>query len=399
MPLLRETISIFFTAQGITINSAVNGNEGHHASHHNVIDGNTLTNGIDRHVIDARNNGFDYIIVGGLVGNVGGLAAVPGENDTATGTIVDLYEYFLDSTGPIPHNYNTVVTNNVCSRTIPNDVALSSLGFGMFYMQDGPQDAALTPESMHGGGVLFWAGTSKNILVDSNIFSGIGAAARFHTYTKLVNCKFTNNTIFDCFVGVSTNDNELSHGFEISGNIFDMDPLLKHANRGAAGTYLEWGDPTALKLGAAYGFTIARNTFKNCGRVVDNALLYAEYLLDGRNTYDGNTIECQPVAVGFNTGNKGMGTVNNGMGFVARIVDCDPLSATYGDVLNTCQRYSPEMPDSGIYVAGHFIENMKITELGSTGSKYVIRGWLRANTGDSHVEGVDWFALKVPTGN
>lgn len=41
----------------------------------------------------------------------------------------------------------------------------------------------------------------------------------------------------------------------------------------------------------------------------------------------------------------------------------------------------PSVPTSGDYVQGDFVRNSAPTELGTSGSKYVIHGWLHTDTG------------------
>ncbi|MEQ5194611.1 hypothetical protein [Klebsiella pasteurii] len=60
---------------------------------------------------------------------------------------------------------------------------------------------------------------------------------------------------------------------------------------------------------------------------------------------------------------------------------------------------SISMPTTGSFKNGDEVINMTTPIEGDTGSRYVIRGWLRVTTGSSHVPGVDWVAMKVPTGD
>ncbi len=56
------------------------------------------------------------------------------------------------------------------------------------------------------------------------------------------------------------------------------------------------------------------------------------------------------------------------------------------------------IPTSGAYEIGYFIENKTPTILGTTGSKYIINGWKRITNGSNHVLNTDWVELRFLTG-
>lgn len=60
---------------------------------------------------------------------------------------------------------------------------------------------------------------------------------------------------------------------------------------------------------------------------------------------------------------------------------------------------SVSIPVSGTFQAGDEVKNMSPTIQGASGSRYVIKGWLRVTTGSSHVLNTDWVALKQLTGD
>ncbi|EPG8764630.1 hypothetical protein JAG56_005845, partial [Raoultella ornithinolytica] len=53
---------------------------------------------------------------------------------------------------------------------------------------------------------------------------------------------------------------------------------------------------------------------------------------------------------------------------------------------------SVSIPVSGTFQAGDEVKNMSPTIQGASGSRYVIKGWLRVTTGSSHVLNTDWVA-------
>jgi len=63
--------------------------------------------------------------------------------------------------------------------------------------------------------------------------------------------------------------------------------------------------------------------------------------------------------------------------------------------------YTSVMPTSGAYTKGDYVYNTVVNVLGSTGSKYVVKGWFRitTTTGANHVLGTDWVEDKVLTGS
>jgi hypothetical protein len=61
--------------------------------------------------------------------------------------------------------------------------------------------------------------------------------------------------------------------------------------------------------------------------------------------------------------------------------------------------YASTMPTSGSYTKGDYIFNTATSVLGSTGSKYLVKGWVRVTTGSGHVIGTDWLEDRVLTGS
>jgi hypothetical protein len=55
-------------------------------------------------------------------------------------------------------------------------------------------------------------------------------------------------------------------------------------------------------------------------------------------------------------------------------------------------------PTSGRYRKGDYVSNPTLSVIGDTGSRYVVKGWLRITDGTSHVVGVDWIEDKLYTG-
>lgn len=70
------------------------------------------------------------------------------------------------------------------------------------------------------------------------------------------------------------------------------------------------------------------------------------------------------------------------------ILDKPSLNNIYADV----------MPTSGTWTQGDYAINTTPTVSGSTGSKYVIKGWLRVTTGSNNVLNTDWVEDRALTG-
>jgi len=217
---------------------------------------------------------------------------------------------------------------------------------------------------------------------------------------QFFNSVFENNIISDVSNAIAANAlNTLDQSLIVRNNIFDLDPFLNDANRGANGTYLVAGGPTALLMQSSTGWSIAGNTFKNCCRISD-ANLNTIGVLGGTKIHlmAPNFIECQPTQTLFNTSNKGIGDVPNGSAFILKCVDSDPASATYNTTLNNCPISASGVPTTGTYISGHVVLNNAPSVLGTAGSRYIIYGWTRLTTGSANVLNTDWSELRQLTG-
>lgn len=56
------------------------------------------------------------------------------------------------------------------------------------------------------------------------------------------------------------------------------------------------------------------------------------------------------------------------------------------------------IPTSGSYEKGDYIRNINPSVLGTTGSQYFVKGWIRLTTGSNHVLNTDWAEERVLTG-
>ena len=60
---------------------------------------------------------------------------------------------------------------------------------------------------------------------------------------------------------------------------------------------------------------------------------------------------------------------------------------------------STTMPTSMTWKIGNFVENSAPIILGEVGLKYIINGWRRLTTGNSHVLNTDWVEVRSYTGS
>lgn len=63
--------------------------------------------------------------------------------------------------------------------------------------------------------------------------------------------------------------------------------------------------------------------------------------------------------------------------------DCNPTSATYGQIQSVPTLTASAMPATGTFVRGHFVYNS-----GPDAAEYL--GWIRLTTGTGNVLNTDW---------
>jgi parallel beta-helix repeat protein len=385
-------------AQGISIDCAThNGStaEGVQALLDVIVTGNKITNVIDRAGIDSLNTDNPYISINGKSAQAGTLAAVPGENDTATGTIIPYYDYLsangAATTVPTPGGNGIVISNNILSRTLKGGVAFSTYGRGLIFVRGGWADPTLTTAHVGQGiGVRLTGGVLKNVQITGNIFSGLATGVSCGVADKIANLSIKNNTFWDIlnygFLSHPVSSGKLLRAY-IESNVFDMDPLHSHSNRSTNGTWLANGGPTGIQFQSGDGVALIRNnTFRNLGRVSDRDT----GTLSTYGRWEGNYIEADPASVGsFSTSNKGIGIIYRDNGFTLIHADCDPASATYGSILTPGGTAASSIPTTGKYIAGTFIRNSNP----SVAASKVLLGWARLTTGSAHVSGTDWSPL------
>lgn len=353
-----------------------------------TVTGNVITDVINRFTIDGLNNGNPYIVVA-CVDQTGPGAALPGHFVSGTGVLVPLYSNLPNDAAadPLAPSHFVNVSNNVCTRTLEENVLYSTYGYGEMFTRYGYLDPLMTPATLSTTAIGITIGTgARYVHVVNNIINGMvgGILLTATASTDFQQLRITGNTVADFSVYGLAAASGVTGGVSIAieGNTFDGDPYHLNANRGANGTWLASGSPLALLLQASTGHTIRGNIIKRVCRVMDLATSTNQAL------FLHNFIEAQVAATGFSTSNVGVGNCPlSGPGFIYRIVDNNNASATYQNTLNNCFVENSAMPSTGTYVRGHFVANNTPTIAAK------IIGWLRITTGASHVLGTDWLAV------
>ena len=230
-----------------------------------------------------------------------------------------------------------------------------------------------------------YAGTP---IVTSGTQSGVHACATYEP-NMLQNFNILNNTFKDCPSG-AIYDNLGASGtainMTVAGNDFNLDPYYRGLSRAAGNTWANAGGCQAVAYAGANGFTINNNQFRNCS--------YPGFS-DANST--NNIVFAQPVAIGYNASNRGVGTLStpaNSNKIIA--IQGDPTLPNYEAITGEPLSASSAMPSTGTYVTGTFVANSSVT------SSTTILGWKRITIGSNHVLGTDWLevdCLPVQTGN
>ena len=357
---------------------------------------------------NARTGVQFYIWVSGGVRNPGTGASPPGEPASGTGTVTPLYGtgvghfYNGDSLNPAvaaPAGHWIEIVGNTLTRTLPAVATVSAWGYaaeglwvgnngdgGGFY--NGPvSDAQLSPLGILLGpamrncriaGNTIQVGGTHGILFNASTY--LPVITQDMDYDGLT---IEGNRIADVSVAAIQGPPTGAHRVLVRHNEIDGDPLFRAATRGAGGTWASATGVTGVLLPGCSGFVVAGNSFRNLASAVRQTGAVS-------NIVSGNTLHGDPVAVGFSTANRGIGTMEpGGAGWLHVVETSDPASAEYGRIKSSTAVSAAAMPSAGTYVAGHFVANTAP----ATANRQTLLGWLRLSTGSDHVAGTDWAAV------
>ena len=354
-----------------------------------TISGNNISDIFDRSTIDGLNTGGNYITLQ-ITESAGSLAALPGHFD-GTGTLVPLYGNMdgYKAGDPLAPTHWINITGNTLTKTLPVGVLYSSYGYGSMYQRSGYMDFTVTDAMLNGGPVhgLFISGGMRKCRIGENIINGVQQMINFGGTTNDFEEILICNNIFNDFaaqaIDFGTGITSAST-IVIENNLFDGDPYHISTNRGAQGTWLANTNPCGVLIQNASGIHGQGNTFKRVARVSDRTDVGGS----DKVSWLWNVIEADFTAADFNVANRGVGNCPaSGQRFIYKIVDNDPASATYNQVLNNCYADANAMPSAGKYMKGHYVRNNSPVALGAGAH---VMGWSRLTVGSAHVLGTDW---------
>ncbi|MFH1797614.1 MAG: right-handed parallel beta-helix repeat-containing protein [Pseudomonadota bacterium] len=398
---------------GIVIGTGVSV-EGDNASVNLSVQGNTVLDSISASADGSTLADTTGFAAGILVGSRAA-SLVSGDYDGSTKTndpIVD-NDFYNDTSAsnPVPNGGNITVAGNAVKRTRPSGGAYSAWGEGLYFYKDGWIDPTVDAAKFRSNGITIQSDV-RNVAVNGNAIAGFRSGAGCYLYFTATGDAldfafqgfvFAGNAVEDCLRGVSS-----SIGFSavtdrycqgiISGNIFNLDPYHVSAARAAANTG-KWssGATDAQKvwgvvLANIVGMAVHNNVFANLYDpfYADTALTNCDYL--------NNIVHCEPIAEIFDVDNRGVAIPRAGGQEVCHvIVDCNPASATFNQVINHCIKSAASIPTTGTYVKGHRV----LSKTPGTSSSKTLLGWVRQSTGSGHTAATtttaDWAPFYAGT--
>lgn len=322
--------------------------------------------------------------------------AAPMRYDSTAVAIVRPWDWYQSIAGDTDYAWPPVsgltIKGNTCRRTMKAAAAFSDYGCGDRLDQGIATDPAVTDAKLLVGAAVRISGPTgiAGMKIEGNTFEHMGTGltmpADSDDQLGLINCSISSNTFHD-FTGYGVLLTPVTSGvyvdLKVENNTFSGDFYRRASNSNLDGTYDANGTPTGVEFGATKGAVAKGNRFSNVCNMV-NASTLADHIIENNVAILGT-----PVAMAFNTGNKGIGVPRaDASAYRYIIADSDPTSATYRQVSSIMARTASAMPSSGWYYAGWLVDSTAPTTNGA-------RGWLRLTTGSNHVEGVDWLVLET----
>jgi hypothetical protein len=359
----------------------------------------------DNNISDTFGNiGTNYsIMVRQALGrSAGGLATFPGIN-----AVPYPYNYLnnLDSGTPvILGQFGVRICNNTITRTLPDNVLYSSWGYGLMFDRLTPglfSDPTVTSAYFQTHGVTVVAPVTSMQIIGNNISgTGTGFAGILLTIAGTSNVQdiasatIQSNVLFDCpGVGIqlaSAGSGVGAKQIVIQNNTFNLDPFFRMSAHNADNTWATATSATAIYTVSTIGLIASGNMFSNCSTTGLSQT-------DTQESYK-NIVYSDFVAAGDNASNKGVRNLPPARTNVIIPITGDPTLTTFGQIKNVVLMQSTTLPSSGYYVLGHYVEKTNPTVAGTAGSQYIILGWTRLTTGNSHVLNTDWVEARVLTG-
>ena len=414
--LVADNVLTRITAIAIRVTSTVSEPAGSHTSQFNCkVVNNTINDVIKRSEPSPRTGAHAGIIISGGPRDFGSAASAPGEPVVGTGVVTSLYgsnsvgtlylNNSLSATVPQAAGYSIQVVGNIMQRTLPAVTTVSQWGYdasGLWVGNNGDgsgfYNGAITDASLSPTGIIINPTLHNCLIADNFINFGGVHGIEFSSAITVNNSDYrglrikNNEIIGFTSNGIRMPSTSTTHRIYIEDNIFDGDPLFVSANRAVArdGSWqVDGAGPTGIYALNAGGHVIARNKFRN----VCNTISYGSGLSQGISLFD-NEQYCQPSVAGFSTANKGIGNISRDSprGWHTIVEDCDPQSATFGQLTSELSFARTVMPSAGFYMQGHVVGKPDATL--AAGKTLV--GWVRLTTGSNHVLNTDWAGLYVP---
>jgi len=296
--------------------------------------------------------------------------------------------------------YNIDISNNQLGRTLSQGLAFSTNSvYPLLFTKLGYVDPIIDDNTHLGGSsaMLRLRGAQRSLSIRENLFFGHkGSSVEFDSdgRTEVLNetCSISR-CVFDN-VGASSGVCIKLEGeglVDINNNTFNLDPTLSSGGRGATGTWDGVGFAKCIQHSDPTNLSVSFNAVKNASALMTN--------LEDCADWHSNTFYGIPVSVGFDTANKGVGKFESKNNTRYIVTESDPVSADFGKVLSQMKTKSLSIPSTGVYIEGVEVAKAAVFEQGTAGSKYLVKGWLRTNTGSGHVLNTDWLEMRVLTGN
>lgn len=323
---------------------------------------------------------------------------IPYRWDSTDSVTIKPWNWYFKSAAPaatanaVPPGSGIHIAGNIYRRTLPVAANFSAYGYGNRIWQGAEYDPQVTDTHLRPNAFLQFntAARSINVAVEDNTFehvtNGITLPAPTTDYDYR-NWVISRNRSFDVLTrGILVNSGAFRVGLVIADNDLVGDWHRANANSNADGTYAANSTPIAIDTGNCTGIVIRANRMSYwCRTIASN--VSASCVIEDNVGFCGI-----PVAIGFNTGNKGIGEIFTGFGTRYVLIDADPTSATHEALSSVMVKTASAMPTSGWYYRGWFVSN---TLPALAGGKVTI-GWTRLTTGTAHVADTDWAAAVVP---
>lgn len=363
-----------------------------------LIEGNFVTDVLKRARFGGTGQDYAYISVVDVISD-----GVPSETEppvispTADGSYVfgpngsggitapDAYFYTREN---LIGNLNIQVKNNICMRTLNPVPAYTDYGFGPRYVQNvGPYTGSVIEADFYDRHYQF-KGTIRNCLFEGNISYGAGTPVTITDYMNGTPIEADNlivrNNILTNFSGAAAVDYDGNAIILAEGNVIDGDPLHRHANRSANGTWTSGITPAAYR--ATKGKILVKGgSVKNVGGVLAEA--------SGGKVSVLSAIIVAGDLAGFGdlAASKGIRHVPRGIPVDYAKTNSDPSLAGFGQTLSVTERYADAVPTSGHYLEGQVVMRPHPQVV----SGALVQGWVRMTTGSAHVLGTDWREIRA----